>query len=171
MIKLQLKCLISVFSGVFLLGYSNAAEHKVAAASGPKERVLARPLFNSVSSIPSGALVIDRRLFRQLNVANNADVLPSVAAKKLLAVKENEPVQTQTTFARSLEEYEGSAEQRLLAQKENFENQSALYSTMYVGVCDHRNLHRAECIPEIRRLASMPKKAGQATPLMNALSR
>jgi hypothetical protein len=97
----------SVVAGILLLAYAHAEPLAT-------ERVLAKPLFHSASRVISAPVVIDRRLFKQLSVAPNADVLPRVKTPKVerfvhesamaLALKQYKKEQQQKRRWRSAEE-------------------------------------------------------------------
>jgi hypothetical protein len=144
--------LISVLAGVFLLGLNSVAAEQGEPASGPKERVLAKPLFNHARAAQGDLLVIDRRLFRQLKVAKNADVVPSAAVRR----SESKRIAQETGFASALQQYEKDSERRQRERNdEKARQQSAIARALHERGCDKQTANQVECRAEVNHLASL----------------
>ncbi|MDW5418447.1 hypothetical protein R6242_17935 [Iodobacter sp. CM08] len=85
-----------------------------------------------------GVIVIDRRMFKHLRTAKNADVLPSKEAKALQEVKEGRSTLAENTFAEALEtakqEEEARADRALREQAYLQWQQRQQYAPQISGV-------------------------------------
>ncbi|WP_132038739.1 hypothetical protein [Iodobacter fluviatilis] len=156
MIELKLNNLAGVLGGVLLLFFNIhafAAGNKVALASTPAERVLAKPLFHSASAAHSAPLVIDRGLFRQLSVAPDASMLPDAKAKRA----EKKRVLKESAMASALRQYEKEENQRRRERAiDASRKQAAVANALRERGCDQPPLvTQSECVAAVNQLSAL----------------
>ncbi|NHQ85613.1 hypothetical protein HA050_05705 [Iodobacter sp. HSC-16F04] len=155
MIELKLNNLTGVWAGILLLFFNIhafAAGNKVALASAQAERVLAKPLFHAASAAHSAPLVIDRRLFRQLSVAPDANVLPDAKAKRA----EKKRAFKESAMASALRQYKKEDNQR---RKEHAIEASRKQASVAIALkergCDQPTVNQSACIAAVNQLSAL----------------
>lgn len=130
-----IKCFALLFIGASLSGTSTAA---LAGEVASEEHVLGTSVFMDEPAVSSA----DRTLFKQLSVAENADLLPGAAA---IHAAQSKPLPPRINgFALSLQQQEADKERRRQEARSEQAHQAVMQSLRGAD-CDQPGVNYSEC--------------------------